>query len=99
MFTTKSLYRFITNIGVNNRVAGISIWKSKIPLKSEFFLWQMFNNKLHVAQSLIKRVWKGDGKCCLCGIAETVDHVFFNVTWLDCWGALKEFFQTISLIP
>ena len=35
-FTTKSLYRFITNRGVISRVAGY-IWKCKIPLKIKFF--------------------------------------------------------------
>jgi len=31
------------------------IWKGKLPLKIKFFLWQIFNNKLQVAQSLIKK--------------------------------------------
>lgn len=54
---TKSLYRFITNRGASSRVAGF-IWKSTIPMKIKFFLWQMFNNKLQVALSLSKRGWK-----------------------------------------
>lgn len=44
-FTTKSLYRFLSNRGFPSRMAGI-IWKCKIPLKIKFFLWQIFNNKL-----------------------------------------------------
>jgi hypothetical protein len=44
-FSTKSLYRFLTDRGMPSRVAGL-IWKCKIPLKIKFFLWQVFHNKL-----------------------------------------------------
>jgi len=76
-FTTKSLYRFLSNRGMPSRVAGI-IWKCKIPLKIKFFLWQVFNNKLQVDLSLIKRGWKGDDKCCICDVLENVNHIFFD---------------------
>jgi len=68
-FTTKSLYQFLTDGGMASRVAGF-IWKCRIPLKIKFFLWQMFNNRLQIAACLIKRGWKGDKKCCLCGESE-----------------------------
>jgi len=64
-FSTKSLYRFLTDWGMPSRVAGL-IWKCKIPLKIKFFLWQMFHNKLQVAGNLVKRGWKGNMSCCLC---------------------------------
>jgi hypothetical protein len=35
-FSTKSLYRFLTNRGVPSKASGV-IWKSKIPLKINFF--------------------------------------------------------------
>ena len=76
-FTTKSLYRFITNRGVISRVAGY-IWKCKIPLKINFFLWQVFNNKLQVAKSLSQNGCKGDIHCCLCGLVKSVDHLLFK---------------------
>lgn len=38
----------------------------------------MVNNKLQVAMNLVKKKWKGDVKCFLCGCAESVDHVFFQ---------------------
>jgi hypothetical protein len=44
-FTTKSMYRFLTDRGVTGRIAGF-IWRSKVPLKIKFFLWQLHNNKL-----------------------------------------------------
>lgn len=36
LFTTKSMYRFLTDRGVNSRVAGI-IWMIRVPLKINFF--------------------------------------------------------------
>lgn len=35
-FSTKSLYRFLTDRGVSSKVAG-HVWKSKVPLKVKFF--------------------------------------------------------------
>lgn len=54
VFTTRSLYNFKLSGGFPNRVAGI-VWKSKLPLKIKFFLWQVFNNKLQCSVSLVKR--------------------------------------------
>jgi hypothetical protein len=39
-------------------VAG-HIWRSRVPLKIKFFLWQMTNNKLQVATNLKKEGGKG----------------------------------------
>jgi hypothetical protein len=44
-FSTKYLYRFLTDYGVASKMAGY-IWKAKLPLKIKVFLWQIFNNKL-----------------------------------------------------
>lgn len=76
-FTTKSLYRFLTNRGFGNRVAGF-VWRSKVPLKIKVFLWQILNNKLQVANNLVKRGWKGSSRCCLCYCDENIDHIFFK---------------------
>lgn len=54
----------------------------------------MFNNKLQCSKSLKKRGWKGCEKCCVCGITESVNHIFF-----DCpiarmiWGFFREIFK------
>jgi len=92
MFTTKSLYRFLSSRGMPSRIAGI-IWKCRIPLKIKFFLWQTFNDKLPVGQALLKRGWKGDGKCCLCGVLETINHLLFECVlakWF--WVVIQEVF-------
>jgi hypothetical protein len=40
VFTTGSLYRFVTHRGVNSKMAR-RIWKCKIPLKIRIFIWQV----------------------------------------------------------
>jgi hypothetical protein len=91
-FSTKSLYRFLTDRGVSSRIEGY-IWKSKIPLKIKFFLWQAFNNKLQVAQNLVKKKWKGCIDSCLCGCVESVDHVLFKCHLaMVVWSFFKEVF-------
>lgn len=92
-FSTKSLYRFRSHGGAISQVAG-HLWKSKIPMKIKFFMWQMLHNKLQVAENLIKRKWKGSICCCLCGMPESVNHVFFECHLARmCWGIIKEVFQ------
>ena len=95
LYNTKSLYRFLSNGGFPSRMAG-HIWKCRIPLKIKFFLWQMFNNKLPVGASLIKRGWRGSGKCSLSDDLETADHIFFRFRCFLarlCWSILKEVFN------
>lgn len=75
-----------------SKMAGC-IWKCKIPLKIKFFLWQVFNNKLQVGQSLSRRGWKGDSSCCVCGAIETVDHILFGCVLAKMfWAILREVF-------
>lgn len=98
MFTTKSLYSFLTNGGFANKLAG-HLWKCKIPLKIKFFMWQVFNNKLQCAHSLTKRGWKGGEKCCLDDGSETVNHIFFGcviakMIWGDLPSSLDNMYQT-----
>jgi len=94
-YTTKFLYRFLSNRGFPNRIAAI-IWKCRIPLKIKFFLWQMFNNKLPVDTSLIKRGWKGSGKCCLSDVWESIDHIMFHCVLAKlCWSILGRFLTGI----
>ena len=49
---------------MTSRVAGY-IWRSKVPLKIKFFLWQVTNNKLQVAANLVKKKVVGEHKMCV----------------------------------
>jgi hypothetical protein len=76
----------------------VIIWKCKILLKIKFFLWQAFSNKVQVSHSLIRRGWKGDGKCCICGILETVNHIFFGSALAKMIWAILEVFD-LEFVP
>jgi len=76
VFSTKSLYSFITNMGVTLQNSG-SFWKIRVPLKVKIFLWQVNNDKLQNATTLKHRGWRGSHLCCLCQKQETADHIFF----------------------
>jgi hypothetical protein len=96
IFTTKSLYRFITNRGVVIAEKE-SIWKTKLPLKIKIFLWQLANNKLQASTVLKKRGWKGDIHCCLCGRVETVNHIFFQCSMAQfVWCCVRIVFGLID---
>jgi len=91
LFSSKSLYRFLSSRGMSSRVVGI-IWKCKIPLKINFF------HKLPIGQALIKRGWRGDGNCCVFGLEESVDHIFLKcVSAKMVWTILKEAFGLDSV--
>lgn len=72
--STKSLYYCLTQGGVKGKLNKL-IWKCKIPVNVEVFLWQVFHNKLQTAVSLVRRGWHGSPMCCVCHKPETVDHV------------------------
>jgi len=92
VYSTKSLYRFLSGSGVTSRVIGF-IWKSRLPLKIKFFLWQIFNNKLQVAKSLVKRGWHGSSRCCLCTCLEDIHHIMFTCHLARLvWGMLQDIY-------
>jgi hypothetical protein len=57
-FSTKSLYRFLTNRGMPSRVAGF-IWKCKIPLRSNSFSGKCSTTNYKLLRVLLKGVGKG----------------------------------------
>ena len=84
-FSTKSLYRFLTDCGVASKMASY-IWKAKLPVKIKVFLWQIFNNKLQVAQSLIKRGGKAAGAAVCVGTLKWWITFSLNITLLSLFG-------------
>jgi hypothetical protein len=77
IFSTSSLYRFMTSGGVSSNVAK-KIWKCKIPLKIRIFLWKAFHNRIQVANQLKLRNWKGNEFCVLYGEREDINHIIFS---------------------
>lgn len=86
-FTTRSMYRYITFSGMVV-VRMMEIWKSKVPLKVQIFLWMTWHDRIQTAQQLRKRNWNGSKVSKYCGKEETMDRLLFQcpigmVTW--CW--------------
>jgi hypothetical protein len=44
LFSSSSLYKFLTNGGVSNKLAQ-KIWKCRVTLKIRIFIWQAFQNR------------------------------------------------------
>ena len=90
VFSTKSLYSFLSNRGVCVKESD-NIWKTKVPLKIKFFLWQIENDRLPTASALKKRGWRGSHLCCLCGRKEDVNHVLFRCSMARfIWCGVRE---------
>lgn len=76
-YTTRSLYKFMTSGGVTDALMA-DMWKSKIPMKVQVFIWMAFRDRIQSKIQLKKRRWSGPGECRLCGIEETTDHILFQ---------------------
>lgn len=89
-YTTRSMYRRLAFRGVTNRKM-IKLWKSKLPYKLKVFMWLAIQDRLQTGVNLKKKEWKGSKKCCLCGEAGTMDHIFFHchITRI-IWACFKE---------
>ena len=93
MFTTKSVYEYLTK---DEAVLHFKhIWKAKIPYKIKFFMWLVENNAILTKDNLLHRHWNGDPTCYFCTKNESIDHLFFTcpvakITWGIiglCFGA------------
>ena len=85
-FTTRSMYRFITYAGVTD-VQMMEIWKAKIPLKVQIFLWMAWHDRIQTVQQL-RRNWDKAQVCKFCGQEESVDHLLFKcpvAVAIWCW--------------
>jgi hypothetical protein len=60
-------------------------------MKLKVFMWQVFHDKLQAGEELKKRNWKGDGKCSICAVTESMDHIFFSCSVAKfIWICFKE---------
>jgi hypothetical protein len=60
-FTTKSVYEFLERdlSGADNKM----IWKVKILLEIQIFMWQVFRDAIPTRHSMRKRKWQGNPLC------------------------------------
>jgi hypothetical protein len=74
VFTVKSMYLDMMN--GHTIYLRKYLWKLKIPLKINFFMWFLNNKVLLTKDNLAKRKWNGCQKCCFCDSMETINHLF-----------------------
>jgi hypothetical protein len=76
-YSTKSLYRMMTFGGVKDSTM-MEVWKCKVPLKIQIFLWMAFHDRIQSAVQLRKRKWAGAKECKMCGAVENTNHILFT---------------------
>jgi hypothetical protein len=77
--------------GPNNKM----IWKAKIPLKIQIFMWQVFRNAIPTRDNMRKRKWPGTPVCSFCKQVESVEHLFFSCPIARvAWATLGKFLGT-----
>jgi hypothetical protein len=54
----------------------------QVASKVKNFLWLMYQNRIQTTDNLIKKQWKGSKFCKFCNSKETVDHLFFSISFI-----------------
>jgi hypothetical protein len=74
--SVKTMYAQLcrTDADVHNK----RIWKAKMPLKVEVFMWLLQQNAILTKDNLVKRNWHGDKSCRFCNLDENINHLFFD---------------------
>jgi hypothetical protein len=75
-FTVKSMYNHLCRNAMDRSFR--HIWKSKIPLKIQIWLWLIWHNAIVIKDNLFKRKWLGSASCQFCHENETISHFFFD---------------------
>ena len=73
------------------------LWKLRIPLKINFFLWFLNRRVLLTKDNLIKRRWTGCKKCVFCDTDESVEHLFISCFFVKNIWRLVHF--TFNITP
>jgi hypothetical protein len=84
-FSTKSVYEYLERdlSGADNKL----IWKAKLPLKIQIFMWQVFRDAIPTRYNMKKRNWQGNPVCSFCNQVETLEHLFFSCSFAkSTWG-------------
>ena len=78
-FTIRSLY--LTLKSSQGPWPHRKLWYAKIPLKIKVFLWLVFKNSVLTRDNLAKRNWNGNKKCSFCDSEETLNHLFYFLSF------------------
>jgi hypothetical protein len=88
MFNVQSLYLASLNNGVG--VHSKDLWKLKLPLKINFFMWYLKRGVTLTKDNLARRHWNGNKICCFCSRPETIKHLFFGCLYASfIWWLLQ----------
>jgi zinc-binding in reverse transcriptase len=74
----------------------VSIWKTKIPLKIQIFLWLVKRNRVLTKLNLKKRGSYGSTQCVFCSEEEFSDYLFVTCPYINSiwqWIARHNFFN------
>lgn len=85
-FTTKSLYRFLTDWGMPSSVAGV-IWKCKIPLKIKVFFGNCFTTSFRLQGTWLKGGGKVAGAAAYVAVLKLSIIFSLIAIWLNLSGA------------
>lgn len=95
-FTTKSVYEHLEkNIA---RCDFKWIWRAKIPLQFQIFLWQLFQDVVLTRDVMKRRNWASNPKCSFCNERETSQHLLFLCPFARIvWRTVGSVFRTSVL--
>jgi hypothetical protein len=95
LFLVKSMY--LDYMDDHTKYHHKYLWKIRVPIKIEVFMWFLHNKVLVTKDNLIKRKWQGSDKCCFCDHKETMQHLFLRCTLAKMvWRIV---YMAFSIIP
>jgi hypothetical protein len=95
-FLVKSMYRSL--LGTEAIPYNSLIYKLKLPLKIEVFLWYLYKGVILTKDNLARRHWQGDRKCCFCSTEESIQHLLFDCHFAKfVWRTIQISFNLIPL--
>jgi hypothetical protein len=78
-FMVKSMYLDMLND--NTVYLHKYLWKMKISLKTKIFMWFVQRKEILTKDNLFKRNWPGSTKCCFCEQNESIEHLFYKLSF------------------
>jgi len=93
-FSAKSTYAFLNAFPNDGEVIhhfARMVWRIKVPLKIQAFLWLAHRNAILTCDNLIKRKWQGPN---ICTLIESIDHLLLLYPFIhNNWIILKDIFR------